>query len=273
MTRPFPRSVSQGMVAALSPISVMGLSVHAREATPLDERVTLIPAAAAHLIPAFEEIGERFEQKIGVAVDLNVGSTDHLIQQIIAGAPVDVFATANDAYIDQLDEQCLTLPKKALYTQLRCRTPTWRSPISRSSLIRRSNASPSLTRTTRPMVLPPGRRQTAYIWDSVRHKLVMRATISDTVHLAQVGNVDIAIVTPSLSLASDGEWTLADAAMHEPIDQALAVTADTAHEPESRAFAAFVSNDTARDATSRYGFVLPREEFELNTQVNGTPTG
>ncbi len=280
MTLPLRPSVCRSLAAALILISIAGLSVQGRETAPLDERVTLTVSAAADLIPAFEEIGERFEAETGVAVDFNFGSTGQLTQQIIAGAPVDVFAAANEAYIDQLGEQGLILSEtKALYGQ--GRIVLWTLPDADLEITDISQlADPEIGRIAiaNPDHAPYGvaareAMQTAVIWDSVQEKLVMGENISDTLRLAQTGNVDVAIVALSLSLASDGEWTLVDAAMHEPIDQALAVIADTAHEPEARAFAAFVNSETGRDVMNRYGFVLPGEDLDLDTLVSGTPTG
>ncbi len=280
MTLPLRPSVCRSLAAALILISIAGLSVQGRETAPLDERVTLTVSAAADLIPAFEEIGERFEAETGVAVDFNFGSTGQLTQQIIAGAPVDVFAAANEAYIDQLGEQGLILSEtKALYGQ--GRIVLWTLPDADLEITDISQlADPEIGRIAiaNPDHAPYGvaareAMQTAGIWDSVQEKLVMGENISDTLRLAQTGNVDVAIVALSLSLASDGEWTLVDAAMHEPIDQALAVIADTAHEPEARAFAAFVNSETGRDVMNRYGFVLPGEDLDLDTLVSGTPTG
>jgi molybdate transport system substrate-binding protein len=281
MILPLRPSVYRSLAAALILVSIAGLSARGQEeAAPLDEHATLTVAAAADLIPAFEEIGERFEAETGVAVDFTFGSTGQLTQQIIAGAPVDVFAAANEAYIDQLDEQGLILPEtKALYGQ--GRIVLWTLPDANPEITEISQlADPEIGRIAiaNPDHAPYGvaareAMQTAGIWERVQEKLVMGENISDTLRLAQTGNVDVAIVALSLSLVSDGEWTLVDAAMHEPIDQALAVIADTAHEPEARAFAAFVNSDTGRDVMRRYGFVLPGEDLDLDALVDGIPPG
>ncbi len=58
--------------------------------------VTLTVMAAASLTDAFGEIGMQFEAKhSGVTVQFNFASSQQLAQQIIEGAPADVFASAN----------------------------------------------------------------------------------------------------------------------------------------------------------------------------------
>lgn len=59
---------------------------------------TLTVSAAASLTGAFGTLQERFEQaNPGVDVVLNYGGSSGLAQQITNGAPVDVFASANDS--------------------------------------------------------------------------------------------------------------------------------------------------------------------------------
>src|SRR5947209_17766741 len=75
-------------------------------------------AAAADLMPAFEEIGKRFEQETGVKVTFLFGSTGTLAQQIENGAPVDLFAAANISFIDHLERKGLIfVDTKALYAR------------------------------------------------------------------------------------------------------------------------------------------------------------
>lgn len=68
---------------------------------PADSPVTRTPAtltvsAAASLTEAFSEIGKQFESaNPGVTVTFNFAGSQELAQQIVQGAPVDVFASAN----------------------------------------------------------------------------------------------------------------------------------------------------------------------------------
>jgi molybdate transport system substrate-binding protein len=65
----------------------------------------LVVSAAASLTDAFAEIESSFEvTNPDVDVLLNLGSTSSLRQQIIEGAPVDVFASANISNMDQVVE-------------------------------------------------------------------------------------------------------------------------------------------------------------------------
>ncbi len=65
------------------------------------QRDTLLVSAAASLTDAFAEIEASFEQSHpGVDVTLDLGGSSTLRDQILEGAPVDVFASANAATMD-----------------------------------------------------------------------------------------------------------------------------------------------------------------------------
>ena len=56
----------------------------------------LTVAAAASLTDAFKEIGRKFEaSRPGITVRFNFAASGLLIQQIVQGAPVDVFVSAD----------------------------------------------------------------------------------------------------------------------------------------------------------------------------------
>ena len=67
------------------------------------ERTTLTVFAAASLTEAFDELAERFESRHPhIEVVLNSGGSGALAQQIVAGAPADVFASAAEPPMQQV---------------------------------------------------------------------------------------------------------------------------------------------------------------------------
>ncbi|AXK45287.1 molybdate ABC transporter substrate-binding protein [Brachybacterium saurashtrense] len=67
------------------------------------ESLTLHVHAAASLAEPFDEIGAMFEQQHpGVEVAVNYAGSSTLVEQILQGAPADVFASANTANMDKL---------------------------------------------------------------------------------------------------------------------------------------------------------------------------
>jgi molybdate transport system substrate-binding protein len=230
--------------------------------------VTITVSGAADLVYVFEELGRIFEEETGIGVDFNFGSTGQLAQQIEAGAPVDVFAAANIAFVEQLAEQGLTIPAtQALYA--RGRIVIWTladSELEIDQLDALLSDDVELVAIANPDHAPYGMAareamQSAGIWDEIQDKLVLGENIADTLRYGETGNVDVAIVALSLAVQTDGRWILIDEALHEPIDQALTVIAGTPHEDEARAFATFVNSPEGREIMARYGFILPGEEL------------
>jgi molybdate transport system substrate-binding protein len=73
------------------------------EGDPSDGTVRVF--AAASLVKAFDEEATAFEDAHpGVSVELNFGGSSSLREQILAGAPADVFASADESDMDQLRE-------------------------------------------------------------------------------------------------------------------------------------------------------------------------
>ena len=70
----------------------------------------LIVSAAASLTNAFQDVGKKFEaENPGVKVIFNFAASGPLLQQIEGGAPVDVFASADQKTMDQAKEKRLIL--------------------------------------------------------------------------------------------------------------------------------------------------------------------
>ena len=68
----------------------------------------LVVSAGASLTNAFTDIGKEFEKtRPGARVLLNFGSSGQLLQQIARGAPVDVFASADQQTMDKAQTQNL----------------------------------------------------------------------------------------------------------------------------------------------------------------------
>jgi molybdate transport system substrate-binding protein len=60
---------------------------------------------AASLTESLQELGKAFESKTGTAVRFSFGSSSDLARQIKAGAPADVFFSADTAKMDDLEKE------------------------------------------------------------------------------------------------------------------------------------------------------------------------
>jgi len=221
----------------------------------------LTVAAASDLTPAFEELGREFESATKTKVVFMFGSTGMLTSQIENGAPVDLFAAANVSYLDQLEQKGLIIPDtKAVYA--RGRITLWTSndsPVRLQGIADLARPEVQRIAIANPDHAPYGLAakqalQSAGIWERVQPKLVYGDNIRQTLQYAETGNVEVAIVSLSLSVPSNGRWTLIPEELHQPIDQGLAVIKGTKNEQAARAFAAFISSSQGKAVMKKYGF-------------------
>jgi molybdate transport system substrate-binding protein len=223
----------------------------------------LAVAAASDLRPAFTELGERFERRTGARVTFSFGSSGQLAQQLVNGAPFDLFASASVGYVDDV----LAAGRGDAATKQTYafgRLVVW----SRDRELALADLADPALRTVaiaNPEHAPYGRAarealQRAGAWEAVEPKLVLGENISDTLRLARSGNADAAVVALSLALAAvDGRHTPIPERLHDRIEQALVVAAEGERADLARRFAAFVAGDEARPVMRRYGFALPGE--------------
>ena len=244
---------------------------------PADRSVTaddpLLIAGAADLQPAFTVLGERFEQATGEQVVFSFGSSGQLAQQLIEGAPMDLYASANVAFVEQVLAAGVGDPDTQstyAFGRITIWSPddAWRDwdtledLADDEDLVNLAIANPQHA----PYGLAARQAlESAGLWDAVEPKLVYGENIADTQRLAATGNADAAIVALSLALAADeagdGTWVLLDEDLHEPLQQDLVVVAE---DPDRAAlatrFIAFVEAEEGRQVMRRFGFLLPGEQ-------------
>jgi molybdate transport system substrate-binding protein len=260
------RSVRLALLAGAAVlIGVLGLNLFADAS---HDEVTITVSAASDLIPAFEEIGERYRAETGYNVEFNFGSSGLLAQQVEAGAPVDIYVSADAGYVDDLvDKGMILSDSRLLYA--RGRIVVW-------SLNEEYGTVEALDELLRPEIrrvaignpdhAPYGRAgrdalRSAGVWDEIQPKLVLGENIRATLLYAESGDVEVAIVALSLALASEeGHWTLLPADMHTPIEQVLGIVAGTQHEEAAREFVRYVTDETGRATLAMYGFEFPDDD-------------
>jgi len=93
-----------GSAGSSSPSSAASSSPSSSAAAP----VTLTVFAAASLKSTFTALGKRFEASHpGTTVEFSFAGSSDLVSQLVAGAPADVFASADEANMAKVDRQQL----------------------------------------------------------------------------------------------------------------------------------------------------------------------
>ncbi len=238
----------------------------AAAAKPAQTMPALTVGAAADLHYAFTEIGHQFEEETGTKVTFTFGSSGTIAQQIENGAPIDLFASADESYVSQLLGKNLVLRDTAqVYALGRIALVSYGG--SGLELVRLEDLlRPEVKRVSlaNPDHAPYGRAakealSRAGIWEQVRPKVVFGENVQQALQFVQTGNADAGIVALSIADVPEVKSVLVDQTLYEPLRQSLAVIKSTRQEQSARAFAAFVTGPRGRSIMDRFGFLVPGE--------------
>jgi molybdate transport system substrate-binding protein len=227
----------------------------------------LLVSAAADLMPSFGELGKLYEQQTGQPVTFNFAASGQLAQQIDQGAPVDLFASADVALVNDLAAKGRVL-SDSVQIYARGHLVLWTradSPLAVKTIADLLKPEVQRVAIANPEHAPYGvaarqSLQAAGVWATIQPKLVLGENVRQTLQYAETGNVDVALVPLSLSLASQGRWVPVPEDLHAPLDQALGVVAASPRQAEARRFAALIASPQGRAILAKYGFTLPDQK-------------
>lgn len=229
-------------------------------------------AAASDLQFALTEVAASFKAKTGREVRLAFGSSGNFFRQIGQGAPFEMFLSADEEFVQRLDDAGLTEDEGALYAVGRIvLIAPHGSPLAGDGTLADLAAALEDGRLKKfaianPEHAPYGQRaeealRHAGLWDAIKDRLVYGENVSQAAQFALSGNAQGGIVAWSLALAPEvgarGNHALIDETMHKPLRQRMALLKGAGE--TARHFHTFMQEDEARAIMRRYGFVLPGE--------------
>ena len=222
----------------------------------------LLVAAASDLRPAFEELERSFREQTGTSVRYAFGSSGQLAQQLVNGAPFDLFASASAEYVDEVIDAGVADPATK-QTYAYGRVVVW-SPERSYELSDLAGDAVTRVAIANPGHAPYGRAAREALersgrLEAVESKLVLAANVSDAQRLVRSGNAEAGIIARSLAVSLPGEWTPVPERLHDPLEQALVVTGEGERAALARRFAELLAGDEGRAILRRHGFVLPDE--------------
>jgi molybdate transport system substrate-binding protein len=225
----------------------------------------ILVSAAISLKNAFEEIGTAYEKQTGVRVRFNFGASGLLQQQIEAGAPVDIFASASDKQMDALQSQGLILSETRrpfAHNTLVLITP------SDSKLRLRSFtdlSKPGITKLAigSPKTVPAGQYaeealRNLKLWDGLQSRVVFGENVRQVMDYTARGEVDAGLVYASDSLTAQKKISIAAKApkgSHSPIVYSIAVIRGTGNVPASRRFIELALSSAGQAILKKHGFL------------------
>lgn len=226
----------------------------------------LTVSAAASLTNAFKDIGQAYEaQRPGVKVLLNFGASGALLQQIAKGAPVDVFASADQETMDQAQKQALTIARSRVdfaRNTLVAIVPT-DSKLGLKQLAGLGLPTVQRIAIGNPASVPVGRYarhalEAARLWATVEAKTVSATNVRQALDYVARGEVDAGFVyATDAALMQDKVRVAFEVPLDIAILYPLAITSSGTNAEEAGRFIAFVLSPAGQAILARYGFQKP----------------
>jgi molybdate transport system substrate-binding protein len=258
MSRPRPRWLLL-LVAGV----VLGAAACSSSSASGPRSITV--AAASDLRVAFEELGDRFTDDSGIEVTFSFGSSGQLREQIVNGAPFDVFASANVAFVDAVIEagrgRADTRAEYGVGRLVLVVPPGGDPPTSLDELVEAGFRRIAIANPDHAPYGLAARQalESVGLLGPLGDRLIYGENISDTLRIVRSGNADVGLVALPLVIADGSPYSLVPDDLHDPLVQALVVTAADSRVADATAFADFVTSPAGREVMVRYGFVLPGE--------------
>lgn len=225
----------------------------------------LLISAAASLTNSFNELATAYrKQHPDTEIKLNFAASGVLLQQIAKGAPVDLFASADQETLDKAAKQNLI-------------QSTQRRNFARNALVLIAPANTQLTLTQladlnqtsitklaigNPDSVPAGRYgqqalEQVGIWSSIQPKLIKTQNVRQALDYVARGEVDAGLVYQTDALqANDRVKILLSIRLPQPILYPIApITGST--QPETQTFIQYLLSGEGQQILARYGFTSP----------------
>lgn len=223
----------------------------------------LVVSAAASLNNAFKEIATQFEKKHpDDKILFNFAASGTLLQQIAKGAPVDVFASADQETMDQAEkQQLINNESRKDFTK---NTLVLISPLA-SSLTIKELADLNLDTVKRiavgnPANVPAGRytqealEQTGQ-WQSLKDKFIYTQNVRQALDYVARDEVDVGFVYGSdAAIMQDKVKVLLTASLKTPVTYPIAQIKDSKHNQLANNFIEFVLSTEGQQILAKYGF-------------------
>ncbi|HJD43438.1 MAG TPA: molybdate ABC transporter substrate-binding protein [Candidatus Paenalcaligenes intestinipullorum] len=226
----------------------------------------LTVSAAASLTNAFEEVGAAFAAKQKDTEVVNsFAASDVLLQQIISGAPVDVFASADQKAMDKaVEADVVEADTRVNFVQnevvLIVPNDNPRNITGLESLKNKDVTSIALGN---PASVPVGRYtqgalEKAGEWDTVKKHEVLGENVRQVLDYVSRGEVDAGFVfATDAAAAKDKVKVIETLETVTPVTYPIAVVKRDGVNSTAQAYIDFVLSEEGQDILAKYGFAKP----------------
>lgn len=227
---------------------------------------TLTIATAANMQFAMKEILNDFTQKTGIECNSVISSSGKLTAQIKAGAPYDVFVSADMKYPETLYKSGFAIEKPKIYAygNLVLWSLKKRDALALESLIKTDVHHIALAN---PITAPYGVAaeevlKSQHLYSKIKDKLVFGESIAQTNQFILSGTADMGFTAQSVLTSPEvkgkGSWIVVDPKLYQPIAQGILILKNSRKkEQEARKLMQFLFSTEGRAVLKKYGYSIP----------------
>lgn len=263
--RPFVTLISWVLISFLTVVGCNQITLSNNS-----ETVELTVSAAASMQDALKEVAKAYqEQYPNTKITYNFASSGTLTQQIKQGAPVDIFISANEKFMDELEKKKLLLSdsrKNFLKNNVVLIVPK-KDNIDKTNNISNFQqlTNPNIKRFSigEPESVPAGQYakqvlDNLEIYDKVKSKTVFAKNVRQVLSYVESGNVDAGIVYATDAEISDKITVVATASEnnHKPIIYPVAAIKRSKNPEATNKFIQFLFSNSAKNTFKKYGFEI-----------------
>jgi molybdate transport system substrate-binding protein len=221
-------------------------------------------ATAANMQFAMEELVSAFSKKTNIKCQTIISSSGKLTAQIKAGAPYDVFLSANMKYPSELYKSGKTIGKPAIYAygQLILWTIQKENYPKIEDLTNDFYKKIALANTrTAPYGMAAMQTLEYFkIKEKVEKKLVFGESIAQTNQFIISGAADIGFTAQSVIKSEDrknlGNWITVPKAAYQPIEQGIVILNNREEQiKNAQLFHDFLFTEEAKDILEDFGYM------------------
>jgi molybdate transport system substrate-binding protein len=227
-----------------------------------NQKLTIATAANAQF--AIEAIASEFEKETGIASQIIVGSSGKHTAQIEAGAPYDIFVSADLKFPKKLYELELTLAEPGIYAYGKLVIWTLYDSLNTDihhlpDIKRRHIAMPN------PKTAPYGRAAKEAldfygIYDQINTKLVFGESVAQTNQFILSKSAVLGFTAASIVMApamkNKGRWQLVDEHAYSPIAQGAVVIKQSSRLEIAKKFYLFLFSPSAKNILQEHGYKI-----------------
>ena len=247
---------------AMAALAAMVLSATATMALAAD----LTVSAAASLTNAFKDIAQSYEaQNPGTKVLLNFAASGALLQQMAKGAPVDVFASADQETMDRAEKEGLVKAsdrKDFVRNTLVLIVPT-DAKIMPANMGELTQAGITRVAIANPASVPVGRYsqtalEAANLWTALQAKAINTQNVRQSLDYVARGEVDAGFVyATDAAIMKDKVKVAFEVPLQTTILYPIAKTVASTKAAEATSFINYLATPAAQAILGKYGFAKP----------------